>query len=135
MRRWVTAYFALFALTTLLFAARGYLYCHALEQAMPSCCCAGHDDESSGEELVDPCCCTWRGPMATATVVVTDVSSDELEIGSPTSAALPSVALVAPVRTVRSWIGAARLVAPVDARGPPPLRRGKARARLGVMLC
>jgi hypothetical protein len=138
MARWLHALVALITLSALAFAGRGYLYCHMAGQAMTSCCCGGAGQEASQESssgfVSEPCCERRGGDVATAATAV------RLPEGQRQPLAPSTLAVSSPLPRVASAPHSQRVAALLVPRAPPlargsPSRRGKARARLGVMIC
>ena len=114
--------------------ARGYLFCHMAQRAMPVCCCqtAHATDDAPAPPMIERACCEFRGD---ATVGQGVAKTDP----TPVSIAGDGVALAAVVSVpsvVTAWRPAVRhhRGAHISARASP-LRPGKHRARLGVMIC
>lgn len=144
MRRWLVALVALVTLTALAFAGGAYRYCHMAGRAMTSCCCASAtndalSDDAPKNELVREPCCERRTGAAAEAASSANLDSAAQSLGGP-PAVSPWAAILPerPVGGLDVALLSRHARSPVTARGPPPgqpPRRGKARARLGVMRC
>ena len=116
-----------------------YLFCKMAERPMESCCCPHGEPAASHEALQQTTeararrsCCETRHTDAVASPAVEAPNRDLVEIAP---AVLPSEIASAPRRTQPPRTRLAPTLVSCSRARASPIRRGKLRARLGVMLC